>query len=1057
MSSVRDTTRRVTAALTKPAGRPSLHEPMDTVQELTHIDDPEEPSTVLTRMAAARPNPLADLESLLPVRHDFDDLNGFITLCNDLLVLNSQDHLDPTRRSIKIPGTTGVFISPNQLYHAWHLLSQRGRYLRGGILADEAGTGKTYVYFTAALLRALVWESKRAVQLYWSGKGKKKVGRHAEHHLPEGANGRSCPSQRPGGIVCYCVPGSLTRTISDHTPSGVSALYVASETWPDILNLVQTAGLNPSMYQLCLVHNNAPKRFTRSMGPLVQTLSHGAQTDLKDFSPASYIFITTLESPRLRNIFAGKVLNCGIALIDEAHQILRIKDSLTFRMAEEFSHHGADVWFVSATPFNGCTLEDWVPPVKCIAPRRASATQRLAETLDLAKLSGEFSDVLSFQAQFNTIFDRDLVLRHFGFSKFLGKSISDVQNIVPRVISRTTPTQHRFAVQELSRQISWKDPQLHDPTQRGLMYLVSLFPAAAELILEDPITYDTASIRDLIRQTKNRLRIEESEQLRRLADRIIQNSPKLDYILEELKRMAHDPEERARIDHQATHRLGAGEDLKMKKMVIITPTVVSAVFLYLALIKHRPDVALIHNWVSAQEKEQVVNNFKSLSAAKLVKHNRVLIAPFAAIGTGANLQVASYQILTSPLPDRASQVQAFARTNRSGQRLRPRHKVLALEDSPVDRIVLAAHATLDIESDPFNINEPLRIAGTSALGSPSSLDNPDSPTGPVEEQMSSTHGSTLGVNEAAIFQNALTFSPRPSTGNNSQEREFFSETTLSSKEANEALLLQNASFWAPQSSTDQSNADTHGPYGPLTDDSSSDDLYSYIDGRHGEQARPVSPMSNHTFGPPRPVSAMSSRTFGTPEQPTYTPAAGHYSVPTFERFGHLSLPPLPAETKSVGKDDSPTLGGLFPPPPSGPRARFDVGASLTRPPPLDLVNSRDRDDAVSLRSVIEFELVERPLTPYPEEMLEHSSDNAQRGRDLGNVEFDVDDLIRTARASSARLWENGRSQLGRQNSDDWARLEEEARQRDQAHEDERFRLVAERRAQIMKDLEARRR
>lgn len=1053
MSNVRDTTRRVAASwhLTKTTGRSSLQESTNAVPEgLTHVEDPEEPSTVLTRLASERPNPLSDLESLLPVRRDFDDENGFTALCNDLLVLNSQEHRDPTRRTIKIPGTTGVFISPNQFYHSWQLLSQRGRGLTGGILADEAGTGKTYVYFAAVLLRALAWESKRAVQLYWNGKGKKKVGRNAEHHLAEGANGRSCPSQKQGGIVCYCVPGSLTRTICNHTPSGVSALYVATETWPDILNMVQTAGLNPSMYQLCLVHNNAPTRFTRPLQPLVQTLSHGSQPDLKNFSLASYIFITTLESPRLRNIFAEKVLHVGFALIDEVHQILRAKESLTLRMVEESSQNGADVWFVTATPFSGCTLEDWVRPMKCIAPRRASATQRLATALDLARFSGDDAHVLSFQAQFHAFFDRDLVVRHLGTSRFLGTTISDVQDIVPRVISRNTPLQHRTAVQELASQIAWKDPQLSDPAQRGLLYLVSLFPAAAQVILEDPITFDTASIRDLIRQTKNRLRIQESEPLRKLAERIVRDSPKLDVILDEMNRMDRDGRERARIDNQTPSKFGPGEDLKMKKMVIIPPTVATAVFLYLAVIQSRPNVALIHNWVSGQEKEQVVNNFRSLSAAKLVKHTRILIAPFAAIGTGANLQVASYQILTSPLPDRASQVQAFARTNRSGQRLRPlSHKILVLEDSPVDRMVLASHASVDIGSDPFNISEPLRIAGHSELSSVSSLSNPDSPTGPVEDQVSSTHGSTLGVEDSLAFQNSLPFFPRPPTRDNNLDRDGESETTLSSTEAEEALLLQNASFWAPASHSEngvQSNVDAPLQNAFFTDLSSIDGSSLSTNGLQERVGRSMS------------VMLESDRSFGTHGQPTYTPAPRHSSMAMYQ---HRPLPPLPTSARSVGREDSPTLGGLRPPPPSGPPARVDVGPSLasrhdpfasTAEPSRAMISDSDddssRDDAVSLRSVDEFEWIERPLTPYPEEWREHVNEHGQPGQGQGETEFDVDDLIRMARASSARLRENERLEFERQQpTDDWARFEEEAQQREQAHEEERFRLLAHQRVE----------
>lgn len=913
IAGVRDTTRRVAASFPRAilpgsstaSARGSTDAPPQ--DEVSHVEAPEERPTILTRLASEPPNPLANLESLLPVSHAFGDEQGFVSLCNDLLVLNAQEHRDPTARSINIPGSS-VWVSPHQFYHAWHLLSQRGRDLHGGILADDAGTGKTFIFFTACLLRALAFESERAVRLYWSGKGRKKVGRHAEHHLPEGANGRSCPSQRHGAVVCYCVPGSFTRILCDSTPIGVSALYCAIETWPDVLNMVQAAALSPSIYQLCLVHNNAPKRFTRPLQPLVDTLSRGVNNDLRTPSPASYIFITTLDSPRLRNVFSEGSLNAGFVVVDEAHQVLRKRDSLTFRMVSEFSGNGADVWFVTATPFSSCTLAQWILPMNLIAPSRAAAMHGLVTALDTAKSSGDVYDAQTFQDQFKVVFDDKLVVRHFGTSTFFGKSISDVQAVVPIVISRETPMQHMTAVQALSDQIALKDPQLRDPGQRGLLYLVSLFPAAAEAILEDPITFDVAAIRDFVRQVKSRLRIEESEPLRRLADQVIQDSPKLDYVREELDRMGLDKRERERIEPRSSAKFGAGEDLQMKKMVIITPTVVSAVFLYLALIRHRKDVVLIHNWVSSQEKEQIINNFMSLSAAKLVKHNRVLIAPFAVAGTGVNLQVASYQILTSPLPDKASQLQAFARTNRSGQRLRPlSHKILVLEDSPVDRIILASHATLDIESDPFKINEPLRIAGNMSLG------NVVEPAGAVEDNSSSTHSSTLGVDEPLLLNDALLFPPEL-TVNDGQETEG-AEGESRSESSTDGLLLQDALIFSPGSRTDNDGQRTYSLFNDLN---SPDEPGKSLSPRSIQG--PSNPELEHTV-------QKSSSSFGTHWNLTYTPAPRHPLVTGAKDLGHRPLPPLPTDGESPGRTLGPRCRwpSLHAPLPLGPPLRIDAG------------------------------------------------------------------------------------------------------------------------------------
>lgn len=170
------------------------------------------------------------------------------------------------------------------------------------------------------LLWALVFKLQRMVKLFWSGRGRKKLSRHTEQHLAEGANGRSCPSQRQGQIVCYCVPGSLIRTLCDLTLSGVSAIYCSNKTWPDILGLVQSAALSLSVYQLTLVHSNAPRRFARPLNPLVRTLLRGAEADLCDPLPAAHIFVTTVNSPRLWDVFAEATpLNAGFVVVDEAH------------------------------------------------------------------------------------------------------------------------------------------------------------------------------------------------------------------------------------------------------------------------------------------------------------------------------------------------------------------------------------------------------------------------------------------------------------------------------------------------------------------------------------------------------------------------------------------------------------------------------------------------------------------------------------------------------------------------------------------------------------------
>lgn len=86
-----------------------------------------------------------------------------------------------------------------------------------------------------------------------------------------------------------------------------------------------------------------------------------------------------------------------------------------------------------------------------------------------------------------------------------------------------------------------------------------------------------------------------------------------------------------------------------------------------------------------------------------------MIGSFDTIGTGANLQRANYQILTSPLPRTREVSQAFGRTNRTGQKLPVVHKILVLEENPVDRANLCMINSRDIQSNPYNMSEKLEL------------------------------------------------------------------------------------------------------------------------------------------------------------------------------------------------------------------------------------------------------------------------------------------------------------------------------------------------------------
>lgn len=96
-----------------------------------------------------------------------------------------------------------------------------------------------------------------------------------------------------------------------------------------------------------------------------------------------------------------------------------------------------------------------------------------------------------------------------------------------------------------------------------------------------------------------------------------------------------------------------------------------------------------------------------------------------------------------------------------------------LEDSPVDRVVLAAQAGVEVESDPFDISELLRVAGYNnddnnnndnnnvPLESSAAAASAGSAVGEEQQQQpspSTQYSPTVSV-DPALFQNAVAFAP----------------------------------------------------------------------------------------------------------------------------------------------------------------------------------------------------------------------------------------------------------------------------------------------------------
>ncbi|KAH8759776.1 hypothetical protein F5883DRAFT_647684 [Diaporthe sp. PMI_573] len=397
--------------------------------------------------------------------------------------------------------------------------------------------------------------------------------------------------------------------------------------------------------------------------------------------------------------------------------------SMAIAKAQATIGDGVDLWLVSATPIR--LLEDFELPVQIFSNSsnlsRAVSMAYMVAAYTTARSSDEDSD--TFWENWSKVFDSQLVLRNIVTSQFHGRAITRLQTLEPDRVWLDTPQEHFEDVQEvayLARQVirgrasfakereqtfrldyaSDVDPRLH---------FVSLFPAAASLIRQNELNVDEEDVSRKVNAItiSNKLKVEKIESYQKHLEQVSRNSPKLDFILEDIGRMRADREERVGDPSiQATLRR---ENLSIKKMVIITPTLGTAVFLYLFLLKRVPDLnpVCFHLSASPSDREAALNSFQSLTARKNARHSYILITPFSTGGTGLNFQSANYQILVYPPSTRNVETQAFARTNRTGQRLALHHKVLIMQDNPADRINVVKYAGRSIRNDPFEMSRRL--------------------------------------------------------------------------------------------------------------------------------------------------------------------------------------------------------------------------------------------------------------------------------------------------------------------------------------------------------------
>lgn len=582
---------------------------------------------------------------------------------------------------------------------------------------------------------------------------------------------------RPGDCVCFCQPDGPTRRELPRLKRGAALIHVPSASMPGWISILEECNFSRMAYNFTVLYSGPPLSSRLQPNPdflkgntpfngwkmgavlpeshpggLIDTpqqLTWFAQpaplSDRLNMAMETQIVVTSHDSTQLRDLCRWDIRdlsptpqNChfpaeglyaypfGITFIDEAHKVLQ-KDSLPLQMAAvnrrvlptPSATSVGDVWLVSGTPFGG-QLKDLAAAVSYFAPYRASDATALVEAYDAIEPAMTSTPRAQFEMLFQRVFGGQLTIRDDGDTTFMGSRITEIQKVRPQYISKETPQSQLHHVRMLMDAKVTAGPRdayfntlqsLKQNTQ--LLYLVSMFPAAAKILLDTPDTpFTDHDIRTMIRKEKSTTgeSLTANKTLRSLAEKLSRSprSPKVQYILDELDRLGRDRTPRPQLS-KAGASAHVQDDPTIKKMVIITPTVFTAVMLYMVLARHHPRTRplLYHEDLKQSQRSDVLRRFNSLR--KRDGPSRVFIAPASVASEALNLQVANRLILTSPLLNTHQESQALARVNRVGQTLDVQLKILLLEDSPIDRIIVAHRANARFLSDPFNVAEDVKV------------------------------------------------------------------------------------------------------------------------------------------------------------------------------------------------------------------------------------------------------------------------------------------------------------------------------------------------------------
>jgi len=425
----------------------------------------------------------------------------------------------------------------------------------------------------------------------------------------------------------------------------------------------------------------------------------------------------------------------GVHVVDEFHKVLH-RDSVPVRLA--LAHISirdggyTDFWSVTATPMPNQLMDiystfdilerGWWGPKHTM--HGTKELLGLIERHKAANAPGASHRVkYDFEIEIIYFFHRAFILKTDEETEFFGQLTTDIKPVKPELLTYDTPEVFVQDVQKIASGIKAEFSEVHlDPTEAfrskkafdklEVLQVLSTFPGAARLVLDGTIDMTKPALREAIATLTDRRDVSQVALFRECFNSVVRDSPKLSAILESISFMMEDPEVRPK---QVVSEADAKKpwfklnDRQMKKMVILTPSLGEAIFIYMALKKSLPKCRpiLFHHDLKSSEKVEILKDWSDLTDRAM---HRVFIGPFDLAGTGLNLQAANYQILTGPLRFKSDEVQCFRRTNREGQQLPLVHLIFATEDNPHDRLVLARQAMRSVTSDPFSLSTELELA-----------------------------------------------------------------------------------------------------------------------------------------------------------------------------------------------------------------------------------------------------------------------------------------------------------------------------------------------------------